>query len=430
MFITMDVFLHASLRDSLRSEAEFVVAGLNIDSGVLIPPESLGEASVDGSQSPVFSIRLMDIRGKIMLETGPHTASLPPVAEPPGQPRFRTIDQDLAVYTMAVRDNDVDLGILQVAQSTASLAKTLRQLLLTIAWLLLVFLPASTIGGYFLAARLLKPIDTMTRTARRFSAENLSARIGLPPTDDELGRLAVTFDEMLERVERTFTSYRKFTADASHELRTPVAVMRAILSVTARRTRSVEEYQVALADLAKVADRLEILVSDLLFLSRLDSEASPALNRVDLGDLLRGLTESLLPLARGKGLGFSCVAEGELRLLGDEDALLHALGNVVDNAIKYTDDGSVTLRASRVGDDAVIEVRDTGVGIAAADLPHIFDRFFRAEESRTAPGSGLGLAISKAILEKHGGGISARSESGKGTVVMIRLPLDRETKKN
>lgn len=425
VFVTMDIFLHASVRDSLRSEAELVIANLNIDSGVMELPESLGETSGDEGRAPAFTIRLADPKGVSLLESGTFLASLPSVAKPPERALFQTAEPDLAVYTTAVRDNGINLAILQVAQPTEGLEKTLRQLFLIVACSLIVFLPASAAGGYFLAVRLLKPIDTMTRTARLFSAEDLSARIGLPPTDDEIGRLAATFDEMLERVERSFMSYRQFTADASHELRTPVSVMRAILSVTSRRARSVEEYQTALRDLDKAADRLERLVSDLLFLSRLDMADPPPRHEIDVGSLLSGLTESLRPLAEGKRLGLACEIHDDLPILGDEDAILHAFINVVDNAIKYTDRGSVTVRAIREGDDALVLVRDTGVGIEGSDLPNVFDRFFRGEKSRTVPGSGLGLAIAKAIIEGHRGRISVKSEPGKGTEMAIRLPLDQ-----
>lgn len=423
IFGTMNVFLHASMKDSLRAQADIIIASLNIESGVMKLPESLIEASETSAHLAPFTARLLDTRGGVLLESGPASTAIPSVSAPPTQPSFQSVDPDLLVYTTAVLDNDMPLAILQVAQSTRSLEKTIRQLLLIMMAALAIFLPASAAGGYFLAVRLLRPIDIMTRTARRFSAEALSARISLPHTDDELGRLAATFDEMLDRVELSFSRYKQFTADASHELRTPVSVMRAILSVTTRRTRTVEEYQLAMVDMGKAVDRLDTLVADLLILSRADLMQASFKDEVNLGSLLSGMVESLRPLAIDKGLDLACVVHDTLITHGDGDALLHAFMNVIDNAIKYTEKGSILVDSIKYGASAKITISDTGIGIASADIPFIFDRFFRLEAARSAPGTGLGLAISKAIIARHHGSVSVSSEPGKGTAITISLPL-------
>ncbi|HUW68673.1 MAG TPA: HAMP domain-containing sensor histidine kinase [bacterium] len=423
IFGTMNVFLHASMKDSLRTQADVIAANLNIESGVMKLPESLIEASETNAHLAPFTARLLDIQGRVLLESGPASGAIPSIKAPPSQSSFQLIDPDLIVYTTSILDNDTALAILQVAQSTKSLEKTLRQLLLIMIAALAIFLPASAAGGYFLAVRLLRPIDIMTRTARRFSAEALSARISLPHTDDELGRLAATFDEMLDRVELSFNRYKQFTADASHELRTPVSVMRAILSVTTRRTRTAEEYELAMVDLGKAVDRLDTLVADLLLLSRADLMAASLRDEIDVGSLLSGMVESLRPLAVHKGLELACVIHDTVVTHGDGDALLHAFMNVIDNAIKYTDKGSILVALIRNGSLAKITIADTGIGIAAADISRIFDRFMRLEAARSAPGTGLGLAIAKAIIAGHRGSISAISEPGKGTEISILLPL-------
>lgn len=423
IFGTMNLFLHTSIKDALRAQADVIVASLNIESGIIKLPESLIESSESSAHLAPFTARLLDIQGLVLLESGPASNAMPPVSTPPAQPEFRSAEPDLVVYTTAILDNDKPLAILQVAQSTASLEKTLGQLLFIMIATLAIFLPACAAGGYFLAVRLLRPIDVMTRTARRFSTEALSARIALPHTDDELGRLAATFDEMLDRIEISFNRYKQFTADASHELRTPVSVMRAILSVTNRRTRTVEEYRLAIADLDKAVDRMDTLVADLLQLSHADLATITLNDAVDIGGLLSNLVETLRPLAASKGLILQCVNHDPLVIHGDADSLVHALVNVVDNAIKYTEKGSVHVSSRKDGTAASITIQDTGIGIAAANIPRIFDRFMRLEAARSTPGTGLGLAISKAIIERHHGSIHVKSEPGIGTTITITLPL-------
>ncbi len=423
IFGTMNVFLHVTIKDSIRAQADIIIASLNIESGVIKLPESLIEVSETDTHLAPFTARLLDIYGKNLIESGPHTDAIPPVNMPPDQAGFQSIEPDLIVYTTAIRDNGVALAILQVAQSTGSIEKTLRQLLLIMVAALVIFLPASAAGGYFLAVQLLRPIDTMTKTARRFSAESLSARIHLPPTDDELGRLAATFDEMLDRIELSFSRYRQFTADASHELRTPVSVMRAILSVTVMRTRTVAEYQQAMTDLGKAVDRLDTLVSDLLLLSRADSMMAPFNDEIDLGNLLSGIVQVMRPLAVSKGLDMVCTIHDVLVTHGNSDALLHAFMNLIDNAIKYTEKGSIRVTSIKDGSSAKITISDTGIGIAASDIPLIFDRFFRLEAARSAPGTGLGLSISQTIIAGHHGSIRVESEPLKGTEFIISLPL-------
>ena len=422
VFATMYFFLHASVRDSLRFSAGQVVASLEIEGGKLNPPEHLGGESAYDYRGGLVAMGLLDPQGRPLVLEGRAASLLPAVAAPPHEPYFQATEPDLAVYTVPVAEGGAILGIVQVAQSTETIERMLKELLIVLAGSLPFFLVGSAASGYFLAGRLLEPIDAMTRTAHRFSEEDLSARIGLPGADDELGRLAATFDEMLARIEDSFTRYRQFTADASHELRTPVSVIQAILAVTQRRPRSVEEYRGALDDLAAAADRLATLVAALMTLSRSDLGAAAPLERVDAGDLVSGVVESLRPLAEGKGLELVAELPPALATSGDSDALIHVFINVIENAIKYSERGRVTVRGRSAGDAIEIEVEDTGIGIAEEHLPRIFDRFYRVERARSASGSGLGLSIARAIVERHRGSIEASSAPGVGTKILIRLP--------
>jgi signal transduction histidine kinase len=421
-FFTMGFFLHASARDSLRLAADQIAASLEVESGRIQSPEHLWETSNERAGHGLAAVRVVDKSGASIVRDGWAEPHMPAISGGSLRPNFRLVEPDLAVLSLPIVKDGIAFGFVQVAQSTEALERMLKALLLVLACSLPIFLFGSAASGYFLATRLLKPIDIMTRTARRISEEDLSARIGLPPSDDELGRLAATFDEMLERLEGSFTRYRQFTADASHELRTPVAVINAILEVTKRRPRTVEEYQAAMRDLEAATRRLEALVSALMTLSRSDMGASAPFAHIDLGDLLQGSVDSLRPLAEEKGLSISMDIAPGLEMPGDSDALIQVFINVIGNAIKYTKCGGVTIVAGEGEGEIRIEVRDSGIGIAAAELPRIFDRFYRVERSRSADGFGLGLSIARSIVERHRGSIEVESDLNVGTIVRIRFP--------
>jgi signal transduction histidine kinase len=282
---------------------------------------------------------------------------------------------------------------------------------------------AAGLGGYLLAARALAPIDRITLTARRISAEDLTARLNLPGLDDEVGRLATTFDEMLSRLEQSFLRERQFTADASHELRTPLGAMQAILEAIRQRPRGPAEYEQALADLAEETRRLRALTEDLLLLARGQAPDGAEREAVDLALLLSDLCDSLRPVAQAKSLELSCRAPGPLPIQGDRDALIRLFSNLLDNAIKFSEDGEISVTATPVPNGGVmVHVTDNGGGIPQEHLPHVFDRFYRVDRSRSSPGAGLGLAIAQQIAHSHGGKIEVTSAPGQGTCVSVILP--------
>lgn len=419
VYVTMDVFLHASVRDTLGFAADQVVQGLDIEAGTIRLPETFAEPTPGGER---LLVNLVDLQGQPLQQAGSATLLLPPVGPVPDHPVYLNAEPDLSILTVPVRDHGTLVGAVQVAQSTEPLERMLQELLVILAASLPLFVAGSALGGFFLAARLLGPIDRMTQTARRFSTEDLSARIGLPPSDDELGRLAATFDDMLTRIEDSFRRHQQFTADASHELRTPVSVIQAILSVTGRRTRTPEEYQAALADLGTASSRLESLVGDLMVLSRSDRLQPVPDASVDLTDLVEGTAESLRPWMEEKGLELVLNLPSGLSVRGDADALIRVFVNILGNAVRYTSEGTITVTGQETAAETTVEVEDTGVGIGPEDLPKIFDRFFRVEKARTSSGSGLGLSIAQAIVERHHGKIEVRSTLGTGTSFRIVLP--------
>jgi signal transduction histidine kinase len=248
------------------------------------------------------------------------------------------------------------------------------------------------------------------------------ARLQLPATQDEIGRLTATFDEMLGRLHDSFQRERRFTADASHELRTPLATLQAILAVIRAERRTPEDYERALDDIAEQAERLRSLVEDLLSLARGDAQQVVTREPVDLSLLLLDVTDSLRPLAETKDLALLCDTSANLKLMGDTDALIRLFVNLVENAVKYTEAGQVSVTAQANPDMISVNIADTGIGIPSKHLPYIFNRFYRVDNARTLRGAGLGLAIAQDIVRAHGGTLTAVSTVDKGSTFSVHLP--------
>ena len=286
-------------------------------------------------------------------------------------------------------------------------------------------------GGYWLSRRALGPVDQITREARSISAQNLSSRLAVPRTGDELERLSETLNGMLERLEQAFRRITQFTADASHELRTPVALMRTRAEIILRRSRSEEEYRETLRQILEDLQRTSVLLEDLMLLARADSGAQ-ALERTRI-NMAESIQEACLEgraLAETKQISLqSELPEVPVWINGDANSLLRLFLILLDNAVKYTPpQGRITVSLYSNNGSAVAEVRDSGIGITAQDLPHIFERFFRADpaRSRQTGGAGLGLAIGKWIAEAHGGAITVQSKPGGGSVFQVKIPLAGE----
>jgi len=345
------------------------------------------------------------------------------------------------------------VNVLQVGMSLEGLYMARRQFLWTLATLFPLALVLAATGGWLLARRALRPVDQMTATARRIEAEHLAQRIQGAEADDELGRLARTLNEMLARLEAAFAQVRRFSADASHELKTPLTVLKGEIEVALRSTRGPEEYRRVLGSVLEEVESMARLVDDLLLLSRADAgalrlEAAP----VELDRLVEDVAKEGEILAREQQVRVTIQALEPLIVHGDGQRLKQLLRNLVDNGIKYTPpDGQVTLILRTVMRDRAeanpksgyplgvrnpksrellgpwgeIEVRDTGIGIPPEALPRIFDRFYRVDPSRSreSRSAGLGLCIAKTIAEAHGGRIEVQSILGAGSTFTLFLPL-------
>src|SRR5215475_573689 len=357
---------------------------------------------------------------------------------PVDAPAYKTVKtrngELLRVATLRARNPDGSgTYFIRLGYSLITFQKALRRTLILLGVAIPLALLLGSYGGLLLANQALRPVDRMTRAAEQIAAGDLSERVPEPARVDELGRLAATFNDMIARLQAAFERQKQFTSDASHELRTPLAVMRGDIEITLRRERSAEEYKRALTSNLEEIMRLSRLVEDLLMLARGDSgRIELRCEPVDLNELCRRMAEYIAPLAdqRDQTLIYEPPPDaGTAPVMVSADMLRikQLLLNLLDNAIKYTERrGSVALGLKTDENVAVITVSDTGRGIPPEDLPHIFERFFRRSAKtadRTAAGFGLGLSIVKWIVDSHGGRIEAKSELGKGTTFIVRLPL-------
>jgi heavy metal sensor kinase len=304
---------------------------------------------------------------------------------------------------------------------------TMRRFLLIMLSLLPVALALAGGGGWMFAHRALKPVDRMTDVAKRIGSQHLRDRLDLTGTGDELDRLAATLNEMLSRLDSAFSEMRQFTADASHELQTPLTILRGEIEVALRAPRSIEEYTTVLKSALEEIERISSLVEGLLLLARADAGVLKMDQQtVDLARVVDEIMDRASHLAQMKSIKLLMGHIEPLETTGDFVHLKRLLLNLVDNGIKYTPSGgSVKVSLERKEEKALISIMDNGPGIPPDEQPQIFQRFYRSPEARSKGqgGSGLGLSIVKSIAEAHGGRIELESTPGRGSIFKVYLPL-------
>jgi heavy metal sensor kinase len=318
--------------------------------------------------------------------------------------------------------------VIQVGRSEASMDSQLRDLALILVLGLPIAVAVAGIGGYALARRALAPIERMTSHARTITAERLADRIPVDNPDDEMGRLAAVFNQTLGRLEQSFEQMRRFTADVSHQLRTPLTAIRSVGEVGLRAGRRDEaSYRAVIGSMLEETDRLAVLVDRLLTLSRAEMhQATLTTGPVNLVELAQDVVGHLGVLAEEKGQSISVDASGAPTAIVDRVLLRQALINLVDNAIKFTPNGGqVSIRVSGSNGIALVDVSDTGPGIPATAQERIFDRFYRGDEE-SGTGTGLGLSIAKGAVEANGGDLKLAYSGPDGTTFRIILPRPQE----
>jgi signal transduction histidine kinase len=323
--------------------------------------------------------------------------------------------------------------VLGAAHGLQNRARMLRQLALALAGGLPILLLAAIAGGWLLARQTLHPVAVMTQRAAMIGAATLHERLPVTKPRDELGRLATVFNDLLARLDQAFEQQRQFMADASHELRTPVAIVSGEAELAlSREDRSADELRAALTNIRHEGRRLTRIVDDLFLLARANA-GEPLLVSAPLylDDLARECVQAARSLAAAKRIELRYVGGDELAGIGDEALLRRLIMNLLDNAIKYTQPGgTVELHARAEGTSYVIEARDTGPGIPAAAHARLFDRFYRGRTAREAEagekesGAGLGLAIARWIAESHGGRITLERSDAMGSVFRVVLPVN------
>jgi heavy metal sensor kinase len=354
-----------------------------------------------------------------------------------GVPRPKTIpkkateflgkDVPLRIWTAEVNVGGEDY-IIQSAFEMDDFYEALDHFALLLFISIPTLLLCAAAGGYWISTRALAPVDQITQTARTISAQNLSSRLDVPQTRDELQRLSETLNGMLDRLEASFKKITQFTADASHELRTPVAVMRTRAELSLRKARTAEEYRDVIAEVLTELEKTSGLIEQLMFLARADSGSETVrFTPTNVAEVLREACHQGSALAEAKQIAFQEeIPNGSIWVQGDATSLRRLFLILIDNAVKYTPaNGQVEVSLRQNNGYAVTQVSDTGIGIAEADLANVFERFYRADKARTreSGGVGLGLSIGRWITEVHAGTIEVRSSPGRGSIFQIRFPI-------
>ncbi|MBS0366559.1 MAG: HAMP domain-containing protein [Proteobacteria bacterium] len=356
-----------------------------------------------------------------------------PVA-PAAAPAARTVDSagaHLLVASARAHGADGSAFLVEVGGARTGIDAILRRVLTLLALALPLAVAVAVAGGFILVRRALTPVAQMAETAEAITHHNPGERLPVVRSGDELERLSLALNHMISRLEAALHGSKQFVADASHELRTPLTVMRGELENLAQDHHLAAETRESLGSVLEEVGRLTGIVEGLLALSRMDAgEAQAPAQRVDLGELAATTAGQMSLLAEDKDVRISCAAAPDVAVSGDPSRLKQVIVNLLDNAIKYTPvGGEVCLTVTRDAGMALLEVRDNGIGIPAEALPHVFQRFYRVDGSRSREqgGAGLGLSIVESICGAYGAQVEVSSTPGAGSTFRIRQPLAGKT---
>ena len=436
-WFAMQASIYHAIDDELRDRVRGVAKFMDLQTASLSIPEirdEFREHSVLGPGGDLFQV--CDQDGQWLYRSVPLESNNVPIMKPDAVdvPRFETLrvqGRSLRFYSRRIEVNGKPYTV-QVAAPMHEAFEALDRFRLLLLFAVPLLLIAASAGGYWLSTRALSPVDEISQTAQRISIENLADRLPVSQTGDQLQRLSETLNAMLSRLDAAVRRITQFTADASHELRAPVSLIRTTAEVAVQRTdRTATEYFEALQDILEESERTSEVVDSLMLLARADSvKEAPEFAGADACSVVREAADQGEKLARNCNLEFAAsVPKAPVPIQADSNALRRAFLILIDNAVKYTPrGGSVKVSLEKSKDCVLVSVSDTGIGIAKTDAPHIFDRFWRADKARSREegGAGLGLSIAKWIVEMHHGSIAVESEVGKGSTFHVRVPLDEE----
>ena len=317
--------------------------------------------------------------------------------------------------------------VLQIGQSLEEDEHFLEELREVFSIIMVVVLAFAALGGWFMGMRSLSGVEKVTQTAMAISGGAMERRVPLTGRGDEIDRLSGIFNHMLDRIQSLLTGMKEVTDNVAHDIKSPVTRIRGLAEVTLNAEGSLDEYKSMAVSTIEECDRLLKMINTMLEISENEARVgSLSLSEVDISALIQEACDLFHPLAEGNGLYVEANTPPQCLLHGDKSKLQRVVANLLDNAIKYTPPGGkIVVSAEEVEKKVIISVHDTGMGISSEDIPHIFDRFFRADKSRSVPGAGLGLSLVQAIVRRHGGEIKVSSSPGAGTTFKVVLPLTR-----
>ncbi len=375
--------------------------------------------------SPNTNIAIIEVNGNII----PGETEFLILDYPPESGNFKEVEiEDMGrwyFYDEPIYYQGEMIGWVRISRSISHITQTLNNIKIVIFTATPIYILIVSTSSLFLATRALLPIDSITKTANSIERENLSRRIKIPMAKDEVGRLAITFNRMIARLETSFNKERQFTADASHELRTPIAIISA-RSEEALVKNKLKDYREALEVIIDESKRLGFLISQLLLLARSD-EGGDNLNieNLNLRIIAEGVINEMKDLAGKKEVKIFLNPGPDIEIKADQTLITMLFIDIIDNAIKYNKKGgSISVDLKEDKDFGSIIITDTGIGISEKNLPNIFDRFYRVDKARTERSTGLGLSIVQSIVKVHGGNIKVKSKMGIGTKFKINIIKD------
>jgi heavy metal sensor kinase len=440
-YFSLQHFLDNDLRDSQIRRAR------QIANTLLARAKQTGDAYVTNEIETLYApeindrfIRITYADGRMLYVSGApndqsfdprQVAALPPSDRSEFSKKFRLPeDKTLLVAALNFQAQTGENYVVEVGALLDPVETMLDHLFLQLAFGLPIAVIVAVIGGGLLVRRALMPVEQITRAAERITQHNLSERLPIARTSDELERLSVSLNRMIARLDDAFQNSKRFVADASHELRTPLTILHGELEPLAKDSQLDTELRDRAGSLLEEVVRLIKIVEQLLTLSRLDAgEAQTEWKRFDLADLAKSTADQMSLLAEDKGILISCETDKPVFIEGDRARLKQVVVNLLDNAIKYTPaKGKIQLRVSEENDHAILEIIDNGIGIAPDALPHVFERFYRVDQARSADSgsSGLGLSIVKSICTAHGAKVEAESVTGSGSFFRVKFPLPKK----
>lgn len=421
--------LYQSLSKSLYNDPESVLRVAMSQISADLKVENNAVSYDEGVQLPpdVYII-IVDFQGRVVYQNNNRLNWLGDAPFVIG--KMRILEKNTAswmVFDNVIANEGKDIAYIRVSSSLEDIQESLTNIKLLLLFAIPAFLALAVFGGFFIAHKALMPISKITKTAQRIENGDLSERINDINSRDEVGQLASAFNSMLNKLEVSFKREKQFASDASHELRTPVAIVMAYSEVLMDRLQANsvdnDEFEESLRSIHKESKRMNRVISQLLMLTRgYEGKYQLEIEAIDLRQIIENIIEHLKETAEESNISLTYSVDSDIALMADQSLITQMLINLIENGIKYGRPGGfVQLSAQQGADNVQVTVEDDGIGIAENELPLIFDRFYRTNKSRDRNGTGLGLSIVKWIVQAHYGKIFVDSQSGKGTVFKIVL---------